>query len=148
MPFFLWLIGIQNVILDVYLASVFLPLYAVENLEREKAEEKEKAMITIYSMDTCPDCMYLDEQIRGREEEFQKVNIGEHVRNLKEFLRLRDNSPVFDECRKNGYAGIPCFVREDGSVTLIPEEAGLKSRPAENEREMRGQSCRLDGTGC
>lgn len=41
---------------------------------------------------------------------------------------LRDNNPVFDECKKKGYAGIPCFVTEDGTVTLTPEEVGLKSR--------------------
>jgi len=28
-----------------------------------------------------------------------------------------------------GAVGIPCFVLEDGSVTLSPEEAGLQSRP-------------------
>lgn len=105
-------------------------------------------MVTIYGMDTCPDCAYLDGQIKGREDEFQKVNIGEHVKNLKAFLALRDNSPVFDECKKKGYAGIPCFLREDGSVTLTPEEVGLKSRPAEEAAEMYGQACRLDGTGC
>ena len=50
---------------------------------------------------------------------------------------------VFDEARKHGYAGIPCFVLEDGTVTLSPEEAGIQmdeARPA--------ASCRLDGTGC
>lgn len=107
-------------------------------------------MITIYGMDTCPDCTYLDWQIEGREDEFQKVNIGEHVKKLKEFLRLRDRSPVFDECKEKGYAGIPCFVREDGSITLVPEEVGLKSRPAETEpdTQLQGQACRLDGSGC
>ncbi|HAZ57800.1 MAG TPA: glutaredoxin-related protein, partial [Bacteroides graminisolvens] len=39
-------------------------------------------------------------------------------------------------------AGIPCFVLEDGSVTLIPEEAGLQSRPIE------GIACNIDGSGC
>lgn len=131
-------------------------------------------MIKIYGMDTCPDCESLYAQIAGRENEFQYIHIEEHVKNLKEFLKIRDNSPVFDECKKDGFAGIPCFVREDGSVTLVPEEIGLKSRSATADKGCRsaiadetfrpfvtkstsqsladtlpsGSACRLDGTGC
>lgn len=88
-------------------------------------------MIRIYGMDTCPDCTYLFDQIKGRENEFEFINIGDHVKNLKEFLKIRDKNSEFDECKENGYAGIPCFVFEDGKVSIIPEEAGLKSRPEE-----------------
>jgi glutaredoxin-related protein len=87
--------------------------------------------IKIYGMNTCPDCTWLYDQIRGREEEFEYIEISEHVKKLKEFLRIRDNSPVFDDCKAEGRAGIPCFVREDGSVTLVPEEVGLTGRPEE-----------------
>ena len=65
------------------------------------------------------------------------------VRNLKAFLKLRDNNAIFDEAKSMGAAGIPCFVLEDGRVTLTPEEAGLQSRPIEN-----GASCSLDGKRC
>ena len=71
------------------------------------------------------------------------IDIGKHVLNLKEFLKLRDTNAVFDEAKKIGAAGIPCFVLEDGTVTLTPEDAGLKSRPI-----TEGASCSLDGTGC
>lgn len=83
-------------------------------------------MIKIYGMETCPDCTSVKEQITGREAEFEYIDIGTHVRLLKEFLRVRDNSSVFDEARREGYAGIPCFVWEDGRVSLNPEDAGLK----------------------
>lgn len=99
-------------------------------------------MIKIYGMDTCPDCTYLYDQIKGRENEFEYIDIGEHIKNLKEFLKIRDNSPVFDDCKVNGYAGIPCFIRENRSVTIVPEEVGLKSRP------VTGSTCKLDGSGC
>ncbi len=98
-------------------------------------------MITAYGMPTCPDCSYVEKQIEGNEN-YRFVDIGAHVKNLKEFLRIRDNSPVFDEAKEKGYAGIPCFVREDGTVTLNPEDVGLKSRPEE------GKACRIDGSGC
>lgn len=98
-------------------------------------------MIKIYGMKSCPDCVAVDKQVEG-DSRYQVIDIGEHVSLLKEFLRLRDNSPVFDEAKKKGYAGIPCFVLEDGTVTLNPEEAGLKSGRPEPT------SCRIDGSGC
>lgn len=98
-------------------------------------------MIKIYGMKSCPDCVAVDKQVEG-DSRYQVIDIGEHVRLLKEFLRLRDNNPVFDEAKKKGYAGIPCFVLEDGTVTLNPEEAGLKSGKPEPT------SCRIDGSGC
>ena len=98
-------------------------------------------MIKIYGMKSCPDCVAVDRQVEG-DSRYQVIDIGEHVGLLKEFLRLRDNNPVFDEAKKKGYAGIPCFVLEDGTVTLNPEEAGLKSGRPEPT------SCRIDGSGC
>jgi glutaredoxin-related protein len=70
----------------------------------------------------------VEEQVKGNDR-FELVDIGAHVKNLKEFLRLRDNNPLFDEAKREGYAGIPCFLLEDGSVTLSPEDVGLLSLP-------------------
>lgn len=99
-------------------------------------------MIKIYGMPSCPDCEYVHHQIENRSDEFESIDICEHVKNLKEFMHLRDNNPVFDEAKENGWLGIPCFVKEDGTVTLTAEEVGLKSKPAD------GEACRLDGSGC
>ena len=100
-------------------------------------------MIKIYGMKTCPDCTYVERQVTD-DGHFEVIDIGEHVRALKEFLRLRDTNPAFDEAKKRGSVGIPCFVLEDGTVALRPEDAGLKSATAEQE----GAACRLDGKGC
>ena len=99
-------------------------------------------MIKIYVMSTCPDCTYVEEQVKGNSN-YEIIDIGAHVRNLKAFLKLRDNNAVFNEAKSMGAAGIPCFVLEDGRVSLTPEEAGLQSRPIED-----GASCGLDGKGC
>lgn len=114
-------------------------------------------MIKIYGMDTCPDCTYVKEQVKGNDR-YETIDIGSHVRKLKEFLKLRDNNPVFDEAKRSGAAGIPCFVLEDGTVTLSPEQAGLKSRDNSADAGNRphggaqdrteGASCNIDGTGC
>ena len=72
-------------------------------------------MITVYEMKTCPDCIALDEQLSDATR-FRRVDIGEHVANMKEFIRLRDTNPAFDEAKIEGYIGIPCFVKEDGTI--------------------------------
>jgi len=35
---------------------------------------------------------------------------------LKEFLKLRDENPLFDEIKREGKIGIPCIVWDDGSI--------------------------------
>ena len=102
-------------------------------------------MIKIYGMSTCPDCAYVEKQVESNPQ-YEVIDIGTHVKNLKEFLRLRDRHPAFDAMKRIGAVGIPCFVLEDGTVTLRPEQAGLRPRPKEDVAE--GASCRLDGSGC
>jgi len=85
-------------------------------------------MIKIYGMDTCPDCTYIKEQIKGNPN-FEYIDIGSHVRLLKKFLKIRDHSEEFFSVKENGQIGIPCFVLEDGTVSLNAEDAGLKNRP-------------------
>lgn len=99
-------------------------------------------MIKIYSMSTCQDCINLKEQIKSSNK-YEVIDIGLHVKNLKEFLKLRDNNAAFDQARQMGTIGIPCFILEDGTITLVPEEAGLESKPSSDQ-----PSCNLDGSGC
>ena len=99
-------------------------------------------MIKMFVMHTCPDCEYVEKQVEGNPD-FEVIDIGKHVRNLKQFLDLRDSHPAFDEAKRIGDVGIPCYVREDGSVTLMSVDVGLEPRPAD-----MGASCRIDGSGC
>ena len=82
-------------------------------------------MIKIYGMTTCPYCDYVHEQIKGRESEFEYINIGENIRNMGAFTRLRDTNSAFDHSKEVGDVGIPAFVLEDGSITLDPADVGL-----------------------
>ena len=82
-------------------------------------------MIKIYGMPTCPYCDYIHEQIKGRESEFEYINIAEHVRYMGAFTRMRDTNPAFDHAKEIGDIGIPAFVFEDGRVSLDPADAGL-----------------------
>lgn len=99
-------------------------------------------MIKIYGMETCPDCTYVEQQVKDNDM-YEVIDIGRHVRDLKAFLSLRDLDPAFDEAKSVGAVGIPCFVLEDGTVTLNPEDAGLRPRPVDE-----GAACNIDGSGC
>lgn len=102
-------------------------------------------------MQTCPDCSKV-KQLYHDNPNVQLIDIGEHVRNLKLFLALRDNNPVFDAIREKGSVGIPCFVLDDGSIKFSLEEAGLQAltpHPADTEEEEEsGKFCSIDGKGC
>ena len=89
-------------------------------------------MIKIYGMITCPDCSYLLDQISGLEDEYEYIEIGEHVLKIKEFLRIRDskdNAEIFKDIKATGVVGIPCFVLENGLISLDPSDAGLEANP-------------------
>ena len=103
-------------------------------------------MIKVYVMDSCPDCTAVKEQYSSHPE-YTLVDIGQHPLNLKEFLALRDHHPAFEKVRERGTIGIPCFVKEDGSIAISLKhyDAGLFT--ASNTIEQ-GASCSIDGTGC
>ena len=82
-------------------------------------------MIKIYGMPSCPYCEYVHKQIKGREKEFQFIDIGKNIRNMSAFTKLRDTAPVFDRMKAIGDVGIPAFVFEDGRVSIDPADAGL-----------------------
>lgn len=100
-------------------------------------------MIKMFVMQTCPYCEYVEKQVEG-DSRFEVIDIGKHVHNLKQFLDLRDNCPAFDEAKKIGDVGVPCYVLEDGTVTLSSKDVGLEPMPDDGI----GASCSLDGSGC
>ena len=44
-------------------------------------------MIKIYGMPSCPYCEYVHKQIKGREKEFQFIDIGKNIRTLRLCLK-------------------------------------------------------------
>ena len=75
-------------------------------------------MIKIYGSMLCPDCVKCCEDLKNAEVDFEYRDFGDSLRNLKEFLKLRDENPCFDSVKAEGKIGIPCIVREDGSITF------------------------------
>ena len=79
-------------------------------------------MLTVYGMMVCPDCVRCREALDGAGVPYEFRELGECTRNLKEFLALRDTTPVFDQPRREGKIGIPCLVSPEGRVSLCWEE--------------------------
>lgn len=78
-------------------------------------------MLKIYGSMLCPDCVQCREDLDKAGVEYEYLDFSENLKNLKEFLVLREG-PLFDAIRTEGKIGIPCILREDGSVTLDWEE--------------------------
>ena len=119
-------------------------------------------MVKVYVMESCPDCVEVKARYKD-DSGYELVDIGQQARSLKEFLVLRDNHPAFAKVRERGNIGIPCFVKEDGSVIIslkhydasldekhsgvvaVSEQASDKTVEQEY---AAGAACSLDGTGC
>ena len=48
--------------------------------------------------------------------------ISQILFNLKEFILMRDRDKSFDEVKRLGSIGIPCFVFEDGRISFDPND--------------------------
>ena len=63
----------------------------------------------MYVMKSCPYCAHVMKQVEGNPN-FKVIDIGNDV---------HEEKAMGDVC-------IPCYIREDGSVTLMSSEVGLK----------------------
>ena len=79
-------------------------------------------MIKIYGSMLCPDCVECRKDLDAAGTAYEYLDFSENLKNLKEFLKIRDGNSMFDSQREEGKIGIPCIVREDGSITLDWEE--------------------------
>lgn len=79
-------------------------------------------MLKIYGSMLCPDCVACRADLDKAGIAYEYLDFSESLLNLKAFLKIRDGNPMFDEVRAAGSIGIPCIVKEDGSVTLDWEE--------------------------
>lgn len=77
----------------------------------------------VYGTEICVDCRNYKaiQEKRGFEAEY--IDITENTKNMREFLEIRDNDPVFDKVKERHGIGIPLFVREDGAKTFDFNEA-------------------------
>lgn len=72
----------------------------------------------VYGMHICPDCEEALCLLDEKKIDYRFFELSEKTAYLKHFLKLRDTAPAFEQIRGHEKIGIPCFVREDGFVTL------------------------------
>ena len=75
-------------------------------------------MLKIYGSMQCPDCVACRNDLDQAGVQYEYLDFADDLRNLKAFLAIRDQEAVFAEVKDNGSIGIPCILREGGSVTL------------------------------
>ncbi len=75
-------------------------------------------MIKIYGSMLCKDCVQCREDLDRAGIRYEYLDFSENLMHLKEFLTIRESSPLFGQVRKSGGIGIPCVVKDDGSITL------------------------------
>lgn len=101
-------------------------------------------MIKVYGSQMCPDCLALKRNFDYYNIEYQFIDVLENLKNLKEFLALRDEH-LLDWCHENGDIGLPTSVLDNGEVT-VHWEAYLESLGHE-VLESNGAACTLGGSG-
>ena len=83
-------------------------------------------MPKVYGTMLCPDCVEAKEYFEKVNYKYEFVNITESMKNLKEFLSLRDNRKEFDDAKKFGYVGIPAILTDDNKIILGDEVLQVK----------------------
>lgn len=79
-------------------------------------------MLKIYGSMLCPDCVRCREELDRAGVEYEYLDFSDSLKNLKEFLAIRDSSDLFEDVRASGSIGIPCLVDGDGTVKLNWED--------------------------
>ena len=75
-------------------------------------------MLKVYGSLLCPDCVACKKAFEEKGIAFEYHDFGEDLQALKTFLSIRDSDPAYREVKTAGKIGIPCIVKEDGSVSL------------------------------
>lgn len=106
----------------------------------------DKQMLKVFGSRMCPDCEMAKKNLDYYRIDYEYVDINENLKNLKEFLKIRDSSPLFVDVKKNGSIGIPLLIDND-EITLDLENY-LKSKGFTPIKEEKKTFCSLDGKGC
>ena len=80
-------------------------------------------MLKVYGADICTDCRNFKALVNNRSLVVEYIDITENVINLREFLKIRDNSDIFNDVKQRGGIGIPLFINDDQSMTFDVNEA-------------------------
>lgn len=75
-------------------------------------------MLKVYGSIQCPDCVECKKALDDASVEYEYLDFADSLLNLKLFLSIRDNHPLFEDVKREGKIGIPCLVDDTGAVSL------------------------------
>ncbi|MCY6959922.1 hypothetical protein [Clostridium brassicae] len=78
--------------------------------------------IIMYGSELCEDTMEAKKLFEENKVEYVFKDITKELSNLKEFLAIRDTNSCYSKIREEHGIGMPCIVKEDGSITLEPKD--------------------------
>lgn len=77
---------------------------------------------TVYFSSNCQDTPAFKATLAALQVDCTFIDIIESMKNLKQFLRLRDNEAAFLPIKENGYAGVPVLITPDKEYLFTPED--------------------------
>lgn len=104
-------------------------------------------MLKVYGSRMCPDCQACKANFDYYKVDYKFIDVMESLKNLKDFLILRDTEPCFERLKKIHDIGLPGIVDEDGTV-FTDWEKYLKDKGMEPIEINTGKACSLDHKGC
>lgn len=72
----------------------------------------------LFFSELCPDTKPFITELKNLQIDYEAIEITTSMVNLKRFLKLRDNNPIFDSIKQKGYIGIPALLLSQGDVIL------------------------------
>ena len=72
----------------------------------------------IYGSMLCPDCVQCCKDLDESGSVYTFCDFADDLAHLKAFLKIREKDPDFDEIKREGKIGIPCLVKENGTISL------------------------------
>lgn len=78
--------------------------------------------VVVIGSHLCPDTLYALNELSANHVEIQFKNMSASLPELKEYLAVRETSPLYESVKTAGGIGIPCFILEDGTTTLNLED--------------------------
>ena len=85
-------------------------------------------MLKVYGSMLCPDCVDCCKDLDNAGVSYEFLDFSDSLANLKAFLKLREGD-IFRDVKEKGSIGIPCILRDDGSVTLDWSEYVSQAEP-------------------
>ena len=75
-------------------------------------------MLVVYGSELCPDCRECRRHFDLYQIPYEFKDINKSLKDLSDFLRMRDENEIFERCKEDHDIGLPALVNEDGVVFL------------------------------